>query len=152
MKRQVLWILGTVCVFLSILLFMTQSSAYEEATKSDKFFISGTIMDSHKEPVKDVHIKVLVNDQSQKIMVKHKWVEETEISSHGNYQIEFRLQPGQINTASVQLEITKPNYCKTKVELKKDGPSFLYIPFHNSRCSRGDRASCIDSRLGITFV
>jgi hypothetical protein len=77
MKRQVLWILGTVCVLLSILLFMTQSSAYEKAAGGDTFFISGTIMDSHKEPVKDVRIKVTVNDRPQKIMVKHKWVEET---------------------------------------------------------------------------
>jgi Na+/H+ antiporter NhaD/arsenite permease-like protein len=131
-KRQILWILCTVYVFLSILLFINQSSAYEEAAEGDKFFISGTIMDSHKEPVKDVRIKVLVNGQPQKIMGKYKLIEETKTSSQGTYLVEFRLQPGQINTACVQLEIFKPSYRKTKVELKKEdlaqkGQSFYAV-------------------------
>jgi hypothetical protein len=132
MKRQILWILGIVYVFLSILLFMTQSFAYEKADEGDKFFISGTIMDSHKEPIKDVRIKVLVSDRPQMIMVKQKWVEETETSSNGTYQVEFRLQPGQISNACVQFEISKPSYRKTKVDLKKEdlaqkGQSFYAV-------------------------
>ncbi len=70
--------------------------------------------------VKEARIKVLANGQPQKIVVEHKMEEETETSSHGTYQLEFRLPPGQIATADIKLEISKPSYRKTRVELKKE--------------------------------
>lgn len=97
-----------------------QSSALEVAAGSDTFFISGTIMDSHKEPVREAHIKVVVNGQPQKVIVEDKWVEETETSSHGTYQAEFKLPTGQIDNANIQLEISKTSYRKTVVDLKKE--------------------------------
>jgi Na+/H+ antiporter NhaD/arsenite permease-like protein len=121
MKRQIFWILGIVLVIFSLsLLFTRQSFASEEIMEGDTFFISGAVMDTHKEPVKEARIKVLANGQPQKIIVEHKMEEETETSSHGTYQLEFRLPPGQIDTADIKLEISKPSYRKTHVELKKE--------------------------------
>jgi Na+/H+ antiporter NhaD/arsenite permease-like protein len=134
MKRQIFWILGVVLVIFSFsLLFTRQSFASEEIMEGgDTFFISGAVMDTHKEPVKEARIKVLANGQPQKIIVEHKMEEETETSSHGTYQLEFRLPPGQIATADIKLEISKPSYRKTHVELKKEelaqkGQSFYTV-------------------------
>jgi len=133
MKKQIFWILSVVLVIFSFsLLFTRQSFASEEIMEGDTFFISGTVMDAHKEPVKEARIKVLANGQPQKIIVEHKMEEETETSSHGTYQLEFRLLPGQIDTADIKLEISKPSYRKTHVELKKEdlaqkGQSFYAV-------------------------
>ncbi|MEW6163067.1 MAG: ArsB/NhaD family transporter [Nitrospirota bacterium] len=120
MKRQILFILSAVLVMSPFLFSGNQSSALEVAAGSDTFFISGTIMDSHKEPVREAHIKVVVNGQPQKVIVEDKWVEETETSSHGTYQAEFKLPTGQIDNANIQLEISKTSYRKTVVDLKKE--------------------------------
>jgi hypothetical protein len=89
MKRHIFWILGVVLVIFSFsLLFTRQSFASEEIMEGDTFFISGAVMDTHKEPVKEARIKVLANGQPQKIIVEHKMEEETETSSHGTYQLD----------------------------------------------------------------
>ncbi len=120
MKRQFLWILGLVFILSSFLFSESLSFASEKGTEGDTFMITGTIMDSHKEPVKEARVKVLVNEKPQKVIIEDKWMEEAETSSHGTYQAEFKLPSGQINTASIQLEIYKPSYSKTNVELKKE--------------------------------
>lgn len=83
-------------------------------------YISGTIQDSHKEPVKEATIKVLVNGQPRTIITEHKETEYTETSSHGTYQLTFKLPAGQIDNSKVQLEIFKTSYKKTIEELKKE--------------------------------
>jgi Na+/H+ antiporter NhaD/arsenite permease-like protein len=118
MKRKVFWILNV--VFATVLLLFPSSQSFSsEEVAGDTFFISGTILDSHKEPVKEAYVKVLVNGKPQELMVEHKWVEETETSSHGTYQIDFRLPPGQIDNTNIQLDIHKTSYRKINVELKK---------------------------------
>jgi len=49
------------------------------------FYISGTVLDSHKEPLRGAIIKILVNGQPQKVLVEDKWMEGAETSSHGTY-------------------------------------------------------------------
>jgi Na+/H+ antiporter NhaD/arsenite permease-like protein len=104
----------------SFLFSVITSFASEELAGSDIFYVSGTIMDSHKEPIKEAHIKVLVNGQPQHVMIKNEWVDETETSSHGTYQAQFMLLKGQIGISDVQLEVFKPSYQKTKITLKKE--------------------------------
>jgi Na+/H+ antiporter NhaD/arsenite permease-like protein len=117
--RQNLWILSLALAALSFLFSVNPSFPSETVSESDTFYISGTIIDSHKEPVKEACVKVLVNDKSQKVVVEHKEAEETETSSHGTYQVEFKLPSGQIDTSGIRIEIFKPNYRKTNIELKK---------------------------------
>lgn len=104
----------------SFLFSVITSFASEELPESDIFYVSGTIVDSHKEPIKKAHIKVLVNGQPQHVMIKNEWVDETETSSHGTYQAQFRLPKGQIGVSDVQIEVFKPSYQKTKIILKKE--------------------------------
>jgi Na+/H+ antiporter NhaD/arsenite permease-like protein len=94
-------------------------SAFEKSSEDYTFFISGTILDSHKEPVREARIRILINGQPQKVIVEHKLKEEIETSSHGSYQLEFKLPEDQIETANIQLEITKTSYQKTIVEFSK---------------------------------
>ena len=119
MKNRTLRILNVVLVILC-LVSGSRSFASEEAVGGDGFFISGTVFDSHEEPVTEAHIRVLVDGRPQKIMVGHKWKEETETSSHGTYQAEFKLPQYKIDSARIQLEISKPSYRKATVELKKE--------------------------------
>ena len=107
-------------VFLVILFSVNLSSASEEKAIGDTFFISGTIVDSHKEPVKEAKVKVLLNGVPQKMIVEHKEGEETETSSHGTYQLEIKLLPGQIDSSKIQLEISKTSYKKTHVDFSKE--------------------------------
>jgi Na+/H+ antiporter NhaD/arsenite permease-like protein len=132
MKRQIFLMLGLVFV-LSLLLFAGDLTfASGEKAEEDTFFVSGTIMDTHKEPVREAQVKVLVNGEPHKVIVEHEEEEETETSSHGTYQLEFRMPPGEVDTANIQLEIYKTSYRKTTAVLKREdfaqkGQSFLAV-------------------------
>ena len=134
MKRKTLLVLFT--VFLASLLFFPVSqplaSSEETVAEGDTFFISGIILDSHKEPVKEAVMKVLVNGEPHKIIVEHKETEGTETSSHGTYQLEFKLSPGQIDTAKIQLALSKTSYRTAYIDFTKDdfakkGQSFYAV-------------------------
>ncbi|HHW20082.1 SLC13 family permease [Thermodesulfovibrio thiophilus] len=117
MKKLTLFI---VFLFLSFnsLVFATETKKHSEDV--DIFNISGTILDSHREPVKEAEIRVFVNENPYKIIVDHKEIDKTVTSSHGTFQISFNLKEGMINTAKIQIEIVKSSYKKTTVELKKN--------------------------------
>jgi Na+/H+ antiporter NhaD/arsenite permease-like protein len=100
--------------------FPDKSFATEESVQGDIFFISGTVLDYHKEPVKEANVRILVNGQPQKIIVEHEEAEETETSSHGTYQLSFTLTPQQIDTAKVQIEVRKASFAKTTIDLGKE--------------------------------
>jgi len=114
------------CIFAAVLAaafhlyFPAMSFATEEAAQGDTFFISGTVIDYHKEPVKEAHVRILLNGKPQKIMVEHEEEEETETSSQGTYQLSFTLSPQQIDTAKVQIEVSKTSFAKTTIDLGKE--------------------------------
>jgi len=120
MRRWILWTLGIMAVVCFWLFPGGRSSASEEASAADVFHISGSITDSHKEPVREARIKVKINGQPQKIIFEHQEMDEAETSSHGTYQAEFTLPHGKIDTANVHVEVYKPSYKKTTVELTED--------------------------------
>jgi len=111
--------LATVLAAAFHLSFPAMSFATEEAPQGDTFFISGTVIDYHSEPVKEAHVKILLNGQPQKIIVEHEQAEETETSSHGTYQLSFNLTPQQIDTAKIQVEVSKTSFAKTTLDLGK---------------------------------
>lgn len=86
----------------------------------DRFYISGAILDSHKEPVKEAEIRLFVNNQPHKIITDHKETDKTVTSSHGTFQLDFELPKGVIDTAKIQIEIVKSSFKKTTVEFKKE--------------------------------
>lgn len=93
-----------------MLFFVPQSFPLEKGSGGDTYFISGTAVDSHKEPVRGARIKIFVNGQLQKVMAGHTLADETETSSQGTYRAEFRLPPGQIENADIRLEVYKTSY------------------------------------------
>ena len=101
------------------LLSFPDRSFSTEAVQGDMFFISGTVLDYHNEPVREAHVKILVNRQPQKVMVEHEEAEETETSSQGTYQLSFTLTPQEIDTAKVQVEVTKTSFARTTLDLGK---------------------------------
>ncbi len=120
MKKRAPWIFNTVLVIMLLLFSAGQSFADDEKNHSGIFFISGTIIDTHNEPVKEARIRLLVNGQPRKLLYKHKLKEEIETSSQGSYQVEFKLPSDQIEPADIQLKISKTSYRKITVDLKKD--------------------------------
>jgi Na+/H+ antiporter NhaD/arsenite permease-like protein len=96
------------------------SFATEETAPGDTFFISGTVMDSHKEPVKEAEIRVLIDGKPHAIIVEHMEVEETKTSSHGTYQFELKLPSGQIDSSKIYLGVSKTSYKKTQINFSKD--------------------------------
>lgn len=98
--------------------FVFYASAF--ANENDIFYISGLILDSHKEPVKDAQIRVFVDGKPHKIISHNRETEKTVTSSHGTFQLSFSLPKGLIEKANIQIEIKKSSYKKTVVEFKKD--------------------------------
>ncbi len=96
------------------------SIATEEVAEGDTFFISGTVIDYHNEPVKEAKVKILVNGQPKKIIVEHEEGEEAETSSQGTYQLSFNLPHKQIETSKVQIQVRKTSFAKTTIDLTKD--------------------------------
>lgn len=86
----------------------------------DIFYISGSILDSHKEPVRDAEISLFINGKPHKLITDHKETDKTVTSSHGTFQINFLLPKGEIDTAKIGIEIVKSSYKKTTIEFKKE--------------------------------
>ena len=124
MKRHTFHILIALVALLILLCAAQQSSANQDSSpervQGDTFFISGTVIDYHSEPVKEAQVKILVNGQPQKIIVEHEEAEETETSSQGTYQLSFTLTPQQIDTSKVQVEVSKTSFAKTTLDLGKE--------------------------------
>lgn len=112
--------LGCLFVLITFLLIGSPSAGYEKADEGETFFISGTIVDAHKEPVEGAQIRVLVNGQIQKILVDQRWVEETDTTSHGIYHTAFKMPTEQLDVAHIQLEVSKTSYRKAYIDLKKE--------------------------------
>lgn len=112
-----------IILFLLLFVFNTSALALEaEKPKEnvDIFYISGSILDSHKEPVKDAEISLLINGKPHKLITDHKETDKTVTSSHGTFQINFHLPKGEIDTAKIGIEIVKSSYKRTNIEFKKE--------------------------------
>uniref|UniRef100_A0A7C4NTI4 TRAP transporter large permease subunit n=1 Tax=Thermodesulfobacterium geofontis TaxID=1295609 RepID=A0A7C4NTI4_9BACT len=109
-------------IILFFLSFLLNISAFAEEVQKDLdiFYISGKILDPHKEPVNEAEIRIFVNGKPHKLIAEHKEVDKVLTSSHGTFQIEFHLPKGVIENTKIQLEIVKNSYKKTLVDLKKE--------------------------------
>ena len=111
--------------FLLIFNFSAFAQQTEESSKQilkdiDTFFIAGSILDSHKEPVREAEISLLVDGKPHKLITDHKETEKTITSSHGTFQLNFHLPEGQIDKSKIEIEIVKSSYKRTTIELKKE--------------------------------
>jgi len=74
-------------------------------------FISGTIWDSHREPLKEAIIKLFVNGKLSEIILT---------SSRGIYHIKTKVSLEDIVNKKIKIEIFKTNYKKTTITMSKD--------------------------------
>jgi Na+/H+ antiporter NhaD/arsenite permease-like protein len=118
MKKPIL-LLFALLAWLPLLSGTSPSLAGEEAGPTDTFFVAGTITDSHNEPVKESRLRLLVNGAPHKIIVEGKEADEAEASSHGTYQLGFRLPKSMLGSAKLQLEVSKTSFRTVVVELNK---------------------------------
>jgi Na+/H+ antiporter NhaD/arsenite permease-like protein len=133
MKRKTPPVLS-MCFLIALLCCSSNTSlaSPEETSQVDTVFISGQLLDSHKEPIREAHIRLMINGTLHKLEVEHKELEEAETSSHGTYQLDFTLPAGQIDTAKIQLEIYKTSYQRTYINLSREdfaqkGQSFYVV-------------------------
>jgi len=106
-------------VFFLYLLIPTFSFSQEFSKEEIKIFISGKVLDPHKEPVREVKVRLLVNG------VPYKLITEREkdfilTSFEGIYSIEAIFSKEILNNNKIELEFQKTNFKKKVIELKKE--------------------------------
>ncbi len=119
MKARAL-LLTWFCLWFLLVCSAAQPCSAETAEMTDSFFVAGTITDSHKEPVKESRLRLLVNGSPHKVFVEGKEVDEAEASSHGTYQFEFRLPKSQCGSAKLQIEVSKTSFRTAVVDVKRE--------------------------------
>jgi Na+/H+ antiporter NhaD/arsenite permease-like protein len=118
-KKPAILIFGLFTLWGIVLSNPGRATAASESPGDVTYYLSGTVLDTYKEPVQEARIRVLVNGATQKIISGPEQVEEIETSSHGTYQIEFRLPPETADTAQIKIEARKTSYRPAAVELEK---------------------------------
>jgi hypothetical protein len=73
MKRQLL-IFFSIGLLISLLFLPVRDlrASSGEAVEMDRIFVSGEVLDSHKEPVKEAELRVLINGEVHKLVAEHK--------------------------------------------------------------------------------
>jgi Na+/H+ antiporter NhaD/arsenite permease-like protein len=120
MKKHLILFLTVIVLAMSVFVSNSYTFAAETSPEKPVLHVSGTILDSHKEPVKEATVKVLVNGQPQKLVIEGGEAEEVESSPEGNYVIAFHLPAEQLDTAKMQIEVSKTSYKKILIDLPKD--------------------------------
>ncbi len=99
-----------------------QSQAEKHAKESGKeiLYLSGRVVDSHKEPVPDAKLEILLDGEVQHIYhgeYSHAPSEYFETASDGGYQVMLPLPPGAIEESKVEISIFKPSFEKTRIRI-----------------------------------
>ncbi len=91
--------------------------------ETELLHISGRILDTHKEPVKEAKIRVLINGKPVQVRLGshgHQLYETFKTENDGSYQIVAALPKGTLPKATIELEIFKPSFKKTKVKINSE--------------------------------
>ncbi|MDD5222661.1 MAG: ArsB/NhaD family transporter [bacterium] len=107
-------------LFVSLFFLIDPAPAEITENSGRNYFISGTVRDSHQEPVREARLRVLVNGVPHKIISGSEEANLIETSSHGGYQIEFQLPPETAETALIRIEVTKSSYRPANLEFGKN--------------------------------
>ncbi|MDD5223695.1 MAG: ArsB/NhaD family transporter [bacterium] len=120
MKRPLILITCAFALLGSVLSGPARAKAAEGYPGGVTFYLSGAVLDTHREPVREARLRVFVNGAPQKIASGLEQAEEIQTSSHGTYQIEFRLPPETAETARIRVEVAKTSYRRAALELGKN--------------------------------
>ncbi len=89
-----------------------------EAGDQETLYLSGRVLDSHKEPVPGAMIQLLVNGEAQHVRLSehhHQMADEFETASDGSFQVIFHLPKGALETSRLEVKIFKPSFKATTV-------------------------------------
>ena len=75
----------------------------------DTINISGIVLDSHKEPIDQANIKILVNN---------KEVDQIITAHNGKYVSRFQLKKDEIHSSTIKVEATKTSFAPQTLEFK----------------------------------
>ncbi len=102
-----------IVVFLFLLIVFYPFSAYSKVkgTKEVNLFISGAVLDSHKEPVKEVKVELLINKKLYIVVYT---------SSHGTYQISAKIFSKDFIKGKIKLKFVKTNFKEKILTLNKE--------------------------------
>ncbi len=78
-------------------------------TGGDSVTISGTILDSHKEPIGEAKVTARMNGHD---------VAEAETAHNGHYFLEFMVESGTMEAASIELEVSKTSFKTQTADFK----------------------------------
>ena len=90
------------------------------SANNEKFFLSGRVLDSHKEPVPDAKLQILIDGKPRHISLSehhHGSSDEFESASDGSYQIVLELPQGAFEKSQVELSVYKPSFKPTKIPI-----------------------------------
>ncbi len=99
-------------IFFSLFFINTPFLAYSEVknTKQINLFISGAVLNTHKEPIKEVKVELIINK---------KVYSKVSTSSHGTYQIFATLPLKDFTKGEIILNFIKTNFKKKILTLNK---------------------------------
>ncbi|MBF0099670.1 MAG: ArsB/NhaD family transporter [Desulfobacterales bacterium] len=78
-------------------------------TDGDSIILSGTILDSHSEPIKEAHIQIYINNQH---------VYESETGPSGKYVADFQYPKDQIKSAQIRIDVQKASFKTQSIMLQ----------------------------------
>ena len=117
------WQGGVICLAVLSLLSLGSppraiaSAKAETAGSPARIFISGYILDGHKNPVREAVVRVRINGQPREILVQGKRVEEARSASKGSYVVEVDVSEGFAQSAKVDLELQKASFKTTRIPI-----------------------------------
>ena len=90
------------------------------SSQGTRLYLSGYILDPHKEAVKDAEIQVRLNGQLQKHYAHGKLTEKVESLSDGSYLAEIELPEAPPAGSTVTLEVSKSSFGRVRETIPLD--------------------------------
>ncbi|MEJ5299899.1 MAG: ArsB/NhaD family transporter [Thermodesulforhabdaceae bacterium] len=120
MGKLWMYLVATLAMFPLTVLAAVQNDRLTEDKNSTIFYLTGTVLDPHKNQVRYARIRLFVNGKLHPIIVDQNEVEETETSSHGVYKLAFKMPKQEISSSRIEIEIYKSSFEKTLIPVSHE--------------------------------
>lgn len=104
-------------IFLCLIIALLPLECFAQESEIVRIFISGRVLNSHKEPVREAKVKLMIDNVAYKFLSGKEYVST---SIEGFYNLEALLPREKLEKSKLFLEIQKTNYKKVRLEIKKE--------------------------------
>lgn len=104
-------------IFLCLIIALLPLECFAQESEIVRIFISGRVLNSHKEPVREAKVKLMIDNVAYKFPSGKEYVST---SIEGFYNLEALLSREKLEKSKLFLEIQKTNYKKVRLEIKKE--------------------------------